>query len=308
MLLLLFSVLVDTVLIEPDFETVSVHEWGVVQLDDTFLKATGAEWCFPDENGEFQSGELMVVDAPVVWFHGPDFTGSFTVDILDGEVTVHYPRQMDTIITSASISNSGQTGEIVRWTDLSFRNAADEIDGVIAPIDSEIENFGWALPFWRDVPSLTIERELDGWSDNFLYYECTVAKLPPSLGNKDGEGCIAGYCGPALLFTFDDGRLLAQHADVSDRLDVSGGYLTDDQIQETLCQWAGNNLKTQEIASLWNTWEPPVRGKCSLYGQRVLLFPLADHVVESISRLNLVTDQGFFVEYHRLFLGLGSIQ
>ena len=307
MIPLLFSALVDTVVVDPDFETIRVHEWGVVQLDDSYLTATGAEWCFLDENGEFQSGELMMVDAPVVWFHGPDFTGSFTVDVLDGDVTLLYPRPMDVDVTAASISDIDQPGDVIRWTDLSFRNEVDMVDRISSIVDSEIENFKWALPFWREVPALTISRESDGWSDNFLYYECSVAQLPPYLGKLDEEGCIARYYGPALLFSFEDGELLAQRAEVTDQFNVSTGYLTEDQIQETLCQWAASNLKSSEIAALWNTWEPPIRGRCSLYGQHVLVFPLADHVVESISRLNLVTDQGFFVEYHRLFLGMTSI-
>ena len=307
MIPLLFSVLVDTVVVDPDFESVRVHEWGVVQLDNSYLTATGAEWCFLDENGEFQSGELLIVDAPVVWFHGPDFTGSFTVDIVDGEATLRYPRPLDVIVTSASSPDMALTSEVVQWTDLSFRNEVDAVDRISSLVDSEIENFEWALPFWRDVPALTITREADGWSDNFLYYECSVAQLPPNLGKPEEEGCIAGYYGPALLFSFENDELLAQRANVSDQFDVSGGYLTDDQIRETLCHWAGSNLKTEEIAALWSTWEPPIRGRCSFYGQHVLIFPLADHVVESISRLNLVTDQGIFVEYHRLFLGMTSI-
>ena len=44
-----------------------------------------------------------------------------------------------------------------------------------------------------------------------------------------------------------------------------------------------------------------------MYGEMVLLYPLPDDVVNSISRLKLETDQDFYVEYHRLFLGLTAI-
>jgi hypothetical protein len=309
MIPLFFSMLVDTVAVNFDYHTVRVHEWGVIQMDYGYQEAVGAEWCFPDENGVFQNGELMVVDAPVVWFHGPEFTGTFTVEVMSGTLTARYPEP-DVIEQSHSLLQPGVPSERAVWEDLVFTNPApaDRESAVdkFSDMPCQLENFSWAAPWWREVPALTVTRESDGWSDQFIYYECTTGDLPQSDEALTGSWANT-YRGPALVFAWHDDELVAQPAEVGDMLDVKGGYLSVSRIEDTLCQWAGSNLKSEEIEALWLTWEPVLRGRCQMYGERVLLFPLSDKVVESISRLELNNDQGYFVEYHRLFLGLTAI-
>ena len=310
MIPLFFSLLVDTVLVNPDFETVRVHEWGVIQMDYSYLEAVGAEWCYPDDHGVFHSGELMVVDAPVVWFHGPEFTGKFTVEILNGSMTTRYPEP-DHIEQIHSPLWTVLPLERVVWEDLTFTAPAPP-DGLRADDKRsdtrwDMESFGWAVPWWRLVPSLTITRESDGWSDQFIYYECTTGNRPLSDEAFCRDQGANTYQGPALVFAWNGDELVFKHADVGDAIETSGGYISVDQIEEILCRWAGNNLKSEEIEALWLTWEPVIRGRCSMYGEMVLLYPLSDDVVDSISRLVLETDQGFSVEYYRLFLGLTAI-
>ncbi len=309
MIPLFFSVLVDTVVIDLDYETVRVHEWGVVQMDYGYQEAVGAEWCFPDDHGIFQSGELMVVDAPVVWFHGPEFTGTFTVEVMNGLLTSRYPEP-DIIEQSHSLLQPGVPAERAIWEDLVFTELplADRelADDKFSDMPCGMENFSWAAPWWRQVPALTVTRESDGWSDQFIYYECTIEALSVT-DETVRRNWTDTYRGPALVFAWRDDELVAKRAEVGNAVDIPGGYLSVDQIEETLCQWAASNLKSEELEALWLTWEPVIRGRCEMYGETVLLFPFSDEVVESISRLHLETDQGFFVEYHRLFLGLTSI-
>lgn len=309
MIPLLFSLVVDTVIVNPDFETVRVHEWGVIQMDYGFQEAVGAEWCYPDDHGVFHSGELMVVDAPVVWFHGPAFTGTFTVEIMNGSLTTRYPEP-DHIEYMFVPQRIDVPGEWAVWEDLTF-TAPTPADGLladdkIADARCEMESFGWAVPWWRQVPSLTITRESDGWSDQFIYYECTTGYLPVN-DEAVYRNWTDSYRGPALIFAWDENELVSKRAEIGDTIDIPGVYISVEQIEETLCGWAGNNLKSEEIEALWLTWEPVIRGRCSMYGEKVLLFPLPDDVVNSISRLILETDQGFSVEYYRLFLGLTAI-
>lgn len=310
MIPLFFSLLVDTIIVNPNFETVRVHEWGVIQMDYGFQEAVGAEWCYPDDHGVFHSGELMVVDAPVVWFHGPGFTGTFTVEIMNGSLTTRYPEP-DHIEQRHSPLRTALPLERVVWEDLTFTSPtpADGLraDDKISDMHCEMENFGWAVPWWRQVPSLTITRESDDWSDQFIYYECTTGNRPLSDEAFCRDRGASSYKGPALVFTWDDGELVSKRAEVGDSIGIPGCYISFDQIKETLCMWAGNNFKSEEIEALWLTWEPVIRGRCEMYGEMVLLYPLSDDVVDSISRLILETDQGYFVEYHRLFLGLTAI-
>jgi hypothetical protein len=325
MIPLFFCALVDTVAVTHDLQTVRVHEWGVVQLDYGPREAVGAEWCYPDDHGIFQYGGMMMVDAPVVWFHGPDFTGTFTVDIWTGNLTVRYPEP-DRIEEQPALLGGLFPSERVVWEGLVGRNdrplddrfSADRISST----GCDPESFRWAVPWWREVPSLTVSRESDRWSDRFIYYECTteafsvVDDLPVQDETMPCSAWQGTYSGPALVFAWDteDGGLLVESIDVEmPDPDIHSADLSEfvpvdpDRMAQILCMWARSNFKSEEMTALWRTWEPVIRTRCGMFGERIMLFPLPGETVESISTLHLETDQGYFVEYHRLFLGLTGI-
>ncbi len=76
-----FFAVTDTVAIDIDFETVYVHEWGVVEVDMGFPTAGGAKWGYLDDQGTLEPYTGYGVEAPVVWFHGAQCTGTFTVRV-----------------------------------------------------------------------------------------------------------------------------------------------------------------------------------------------------------------------------------
>ncbi len=66
MIPLFFTVLVDTVVAPESYQTVHVHEWGVVRFDDDGTEAMGTPW-----SGDYgYPYNDYCVHAPVVWFHG----------------------------------------------------------------------------------------------------------------------------------------------------------------------------------------------------------------------------------------------
>jgi hypothetical protein len=318
MIPLMLSLLVDTVAVDPYYDTVRDHEWGVIQMDYGFYEAVGAEWCYPDENGNYRYGEMMIVDAPVVWFHGPGFSGSFAVDVMKGSFTTVYPEP-DVIEQIPPVLESLLPTERATWSGLEFTRSGLDDERVVDRISSmgcEMENFAWAAPWWREVPSLAVSRESDGWSDRFIYYECTTASLHP-----DGEairGNISDICrGPGLLFSYSQAEctFMVEKVMIEDVLANPRSYpqgnddwQVTDIVTAELCRWAESNMKSEELEALWKTWKPVILDRCDMFDENILLFPLTDEVVESISRLTLTTDEGFFVEYHRLFLGLIALR
>ena len=83
--------------------------------------------------------------------------------------------------------------------------------------------------------------------------------------------------------------------------------VSDEGILEVLSEWGNDNFLEEEIEALWKTWKPSIMTRCIQDEEVIVLFPLTDQQVESISTIDLQTDQGYSVEYSRLFLALGSV-
>lgn len=307
MIFMILVLLTGSEVTEREYETVFVHEWGVVLIDEVIPTVRGAERGYLEENGILQPYYSMTVDAPVIWFHGPEFTGTLTVKVKNGyfSLLIPLPAAVSTCDDEISISRSTESSLAV-WEDLSLT------DEVFMPGDRPVdrrgvlegsseEGFQWAMPFWRTVPALTVEYEHASYTDRFIYYECSASNLfeerEPSEHYQRGS----------LVFREEDGELaadlvIALHNGI--RFEIS---ISDDGILDVLASWGGNEFLSEEIEALWNTWKPSLLARCIMYGETTVLFPLTDEQVESISTLNLETDQGFHVEYSRLFLAMGSV-
>ncbi|PIE53599.1 hypothetical protein CSA37_00070 [Candidatus Fermentibacteria bacterium] len=311
MLPLLF--LTDTVIApDPDFEDIFVNEWGVVIFTSEGTTVAGA----PDENGNVYFGRepygLLEVDAPVVWIHGAPFqNATFTVRANQGELTALYPEpdivQGDDMKSAASWIISGEF----------YRPPLEEAE----PPDTSGVPFAWAMPFWREVPSMDIYSSKDDeYLGNFLYYEAGILFWEPPDDLYDPK-LLAGYYSP-------EGLLIATGEEPSvERINLvplpdgtgsaRGSVLNDDQVCQILCGWAGSSLKSSEIEALWNTWKPfftteTVCDKQALdlstgsTPEKWILFPLPCEEIEKISSITLETGEEFSgtVNYNRFFLGL----
>ena len=312
MIPLLFPFLADTVIAPPpDFEDIFVNEWGVVVFTSEGTTVAGA----PGENGTLffgraPYGELMV-DAPVIWIHGAFFNnGTFTVRANQGELTAIYPEGFTTDDENFS---RVATWNISAPPPIPFLERPD-------PPESEGVPFAWAMPFWRDVPSRDLFlTDTDEYLGNFLYYEAGIFLWQPPDQIYDA-GSLAGYYSPEGLSVTTGDEPLVQRIQLVPLPDGSGGNrigepLDDQEVCEVICDWAGGNLKSQEIEALWNTWKPFFRTEAICdeiamdrrgQGERWILFPLPWDEVERISSIHLEIEnwQGGTIQYNRLFLGL----
>jgi hypothetical protein len=302
MIPLLYCALADTVVAEIPEDIVFVHEWGVVELDEGYLEATGTPDGYLDPCGYLIEYYPDVAEAPVIWFHGAMCNGDFIVEIPGGDFTFYRPVP-DSLDFHAIPGIEASETHVGVWKDIQLRApyamewpAEEEVLEEI-PL---LEEFEWAYPLWRDVPGNYVIQPSTGFQDRFLYYECSLN------GYEMFSGEYYGYTGPALLFRAYDDELLCSMVTVPTNLS-DGEVLTEDEIMAEICDWAGGGLKTSEIKALWYTWMPRLRTRCELDGQTVIVFPLSQEQVESISRLRFVPHNSMQVRYDRLFLGLGAI-
>ncbi|MCD4702666.1 MAG: hypothetical protein K8S24_12500 [Candidatus Aegiribacteria sp.] len=288
-------------------ETVLVHEWGVVLIDEAIPMVRGAQRGYLDENGTLQPYYSMIVDAPVIWFHGPEFTGTLTVEVQNGYFSLLIPLPVSSSTCDETIPVFlDEENYLAVWEDLSFTyeyvmtvDRPVDVDGI--PGESAEEGFQWAMPLWRRVQALTVTYEAASYIDRFIYYECSASNLfeeHDPLGNCECN---------AMVFYEENGELAADLvADPANRTSTESS-LSSERIVDILSDWGGNEFQEDEIKALWKTWEPSLRTRCMLYGETIVLFPLTDEQVESISTIELQTDQGYNVEYSRLFLVLCQV-
>ena len=287
-------------------ETVFVHEWGVVSIDEVIPMAQGAQRGYLEENGMLQPYYSMTVDAPVLWFHGPEFTGTLTVEVQNGYFSLLIPNP-------AATSTNDETLPVFRndenyvavWEGLIFTDEvpvhSDRPYDRRGVFDDSTEGFLWAMPFWREVPSLSVSYEAASYTDRFIYYECSASNL---FNEQEPSG---SYEYGSLVFHSEDGELAADLViDPQSRIRIEL-TISDEGILEILQEWGRGEFLCEEIEALWKTWKPSILTRCVQNGEAIVLFPLTDQQVESISTLDLQIDQGYTVQYSRLFLAMWSV-
>lgn len=304
MIPLMYFALADTVLVDPPTEMVSVHEWGVVELDESQPGVVGIPDGYVDADEYFQEYPEMEVRAPVVWFHGAECTGTFSVELQGGSFTTLIPRP-DSIVHLAIPSVEGSDVLIAFWEDLKLVEEQLPIDGMQGDdLDQgpfQLDCFTYAVPMWREVPANYVLHPGGGYQDRFIYYESGMP-LPSEL-----RGYYYNCQGEALLFFAEDGKLACVRADPEGEMEIEGERLSQDEVVSTLCGWGDNAFKSEEILALWRTWRPVLRTRCELEGEEIILFPLTPEQEDAISRISFLPDDpSVQVSYERLFLGLGT--
>ena len=306
MLPLLFFALTDTSVVQIPSDMVFIHEWGVIEVDEEYLTLRGAPDGWVDELGYVQDYPMADVTAPVVYFHGAECTGTFTVDVYDGYFTMLLPYP-DSVANAPGGGPGGVDRYTAVWEDLIIRHVDPLTESTIEATDvtrgpSMPDCFSWAVPLWREVPANRVSYPATGYEDVFLYYESGMLSPEMFMGE------YYGHIGDALLFFPEDGELTCSRVTVPGERDAIGETLSDLEIMAVLCHWADNGLKTEEIGALWKTWEPLLATRCELGGETLMLFPLSSEEEESVSRLRFVPDDGGLdITYDRLLLGLGAV-
>lgn len=272
-------------------DTISVHEWGVVLVDEVVPMATGAP------PGTVLEPAPMLVDAPVVWFHGPEFTGTFSVELEEGYFSVLLPNPFE--ISDELVDDSEISGTLASWDGLKFPDTASGDECMEMSVSDRLDAFDWDMDIWRRVPSLGVIHPATGYEDGFIYYECSASGIlenPQQL--PEGERIeVREYQGDLMPVLVRD----------SSFTDTERATLTENEVLEVLARWGGGGFMDEEIRALWSTWEPHLKTRCLEYGEALAIYPLSPEQVARISTITLQPDQPYEVEYSRLFLAIASI-
>lgn len=298
---LLFTLLVDTVIaINPvELNTVYVHEWGIVTLscEEVFSEAV------PGSDMEVPLYKLLeepepIARAPVVYFYGAEFSGTFSVELPGGRFIEAYPL----------LSHASLDVQAIEWRILSSSAQGPdyEIPADVLPEAKSVS--GWALNEWRDGPALVLEFENCRY-DRFIYYENTIPRnnwnpIPDFSGymqESDSDGIRA-----LLVFSrAENGDIQVvqcNNANLHEQIENTHP-ISDRFVLDALCDLARGSLKSHEIEDIWNTWDDIIiDGEWD--ADILVLFPLTDYEIGSISSIQLETDQGYEVEYERVFFGM----
>lgn len=291
---------------------IEVHEWGVVFFDEQGTgNAGGVPFPALIMNPADDLIEPIEVEAPVVWFHGPHFTGTFRVSTDTGSLKAMYPYPDHVDLAPPSPDDLWEQIVSVEWTGLSVESSFTETEE--ARRIYYAQPYQWAMDYWRKVPANWIYRQGDGVQERFIYYECSISgDFPcPLIRTDDGFAFEPGYSGEGLVFIPGveySSVCLIEIAGTLRLPEVKDIQICDpDYVKQVIFGWADGMLISEEIDAFWSTWESTLTDTCS-EGVNWLLFPLPNETVEAISTIELIPNESWLeVRYERLFLGLVKI-
>ena len=305
MLPLMFAALVDTIVAPPpDFNIVYVHEWGAVTFTEEEVYFGTAPPGTLTEDMEPDIWDEPVARAPVVYFYGAPFTGTFTVTVPAGEFieTIPEPSSPIPVASGEDALTSG------RWrftSDPYLGREEIELPGT-GCIPSRIHSA------WRWPASNTLLFD-DGSSETFIYYECTLDReiCGEYWDRLRAGGDPASYpdeAPPMIRFeVLSTGTVAAEVFGSGEEMRWSIHPIMDrERILETLCDWAGGSMKSEEISAMWETWENWIMSG-SWSGDVLLIFPLPSELVDRMTTISLDTGENLQVEYTRFYIGVASI-
>lgn len=283
-----------------EMPVVEVHEWGVIVPSDScadFL-ARPASPDMPDD--PFPIDEPMVDRAPVVYFYGPPFTGTFSVEASAGEVVAAWPEPSTGTATWQFSTDWAERDSATPGTD--GRVHASIIDG-------------WDVSGWRIPQSMTLVTD-EGYVDKFIYYECTAdPSVLPVRPRRIGVDVAEGYEDmPALLVipSYAGTMILPLRAGALENpADLLRNALVEPvDMLSVLYEWSRDNVDLEEVDALWGTWKGWINDEglpSPESGRVMLVYQVPAEVLDDVSTLDLTTEEGYTVEYHRFILCVTTV-
>ncbi|MFO7626278.1 MAG: hypothetical protein R6V62_03345 [Candidatus Fermentibacteraceae bacterium] len=262
-----------------------VHEWGVLSWSGPDFSFSGSPFVpvpVSDPDG-------MMMRAPVLYFHGPEFTGTVTVRTDNGLLSHIYPEASD----------GGVSNGFCSWTgSFTYDSAAASLRETAAPIENRRSPFPlprWPYHLWRTGESMTVTTSCA--TEGFLYYETTpddLGFLPCSNGGQP----VSEEWGqvPAIVLTWSEtGPRFAECrlGDIPGPGDEAFVTMTPDLIHRTLRQWSRNVIDIEEVDALWNTWTEWFSGgfaEGGSYPRGLLLYPIPESLLSNLSTIEVVPE------------------
>jgi len=272
--------------LELELAHIQVHEWGVLTLGSTnpvlsSVPGTPSPVITSDSMGS--GGGAGLLRAPVLYFHGPAFSGTVAVKTDNGSIFDIYP----------SVPDTDRDHSHCTWTaDFSYNDIQEYPDfHGMAPGE-------WNYDLWREVYALSISGAND-WNDKFLYYETAPQSIDFLPYSPAKESLSEEYMGveAMIIQRRNEGIFLAQCTlgDV-----VYGGNIeyteldTDDAVLDVLFDWSTDILEADEVEALWSTWKTWIFREYIYeegYGSGLLMYRIPDELTEKLSVISVSPEE-----------------
>jgi hypothetical protein len=225
---------------------VMIHEWGVLSWGGPGPDLSGTPELLPF----FQDDGGMLLRAPVLYIHGPEFTGTITVTTGNGTLSAVYPE--------ASGGGVGQTA--CSWYGSFGYSSPDshllETAATVGGHGTGTEN-PWPYSLWRTGQGMTCTSPC-GWSEEFLYYETIPERLDFLPYLPGAEPVPARWRDiPALVIRQTDLGPVWATCSLGGLAGETPPVFRDmhpDSIHEVLREWSRDMIDVEEVDALWNTW------------------------------------------------------
>ena len=269
---------------ERELAHIQVHEWGVLtwnngtavlaSLPTVPTPAQGFQGLPPDDGG-------MLLRAPVLYFHGPAFSGTVTVKTANGSIFDIYPP----------VPDEDRDNRHVSWTaDFSYDTIEEYPDfHGMAPGE-------WNYDLWRMDSPLSITRS-DGWADKFLYYETAPASTDFLPYRPGVESLCEEYTDiEAILIKSTEYGFFYSHCSLGDIVyggDIEALEMSSNGILGILYEWCVGSINFEEVDVLWNTWSSWILNDHlneSAYSNGLVIYLIPAELTENLSIIGVTTD------------------
>lgn len=289
--MLILAVLLSTTLPDPstaderELAPVIVHEWGVLSWsgpDGSFSGAPGA----PEAPGTVPQPDEMILRAPVLYVHGPEFTGRIDVRTTNGVLTALYPEPSLVDADSGSCSWDGT------FAYEAFEPSARDMSAAVERGLRSPDAPRWPYHLWRTGESMTITTPCA--TESFLYYETRPERLDflPLMPGADAVNAEWADIPAIVLKRTDDGFVYSECnlGLLFEGGDLSFSSLQPDEIHDILREWSRNIIDIEEVDALWNTWSDWIcldHADTGAYAGGLVLYLVPDELLDKLSTIEV---------------------
>jgi hypothetical protein len=265
---------------------IQVHEWGVLTLGSTdpvlsSVPGTPSPVVATDSLGS--GGEAGLLRAPVLYFHGPAFSGTVTINTNNGSIFDIYP----------TVPDADRDHNHCTWTAVFNNMEITEYPDFHGMAPGE-----WNYDQWREVYALSIS-SANGWNDKFLYYETAPESIDFLPYSPAKESLCEEYMNveAMIIQRRDEGIFLARCTlgDVVYGSDIQYTELDrDDAVLGVLFDWSAGILEADEVEALWNTWETWIFREYIYepgFENGLLMYRIPDELTEKLSVISVSPDE-----------------
>ncbi len=254
---------------------IHIHEWGVLSSCGPDMVFSGIP-ATPEAIPDLPPGNF-VLRAPVLYFHGPEFSGTVTVSTGNGVISEVYPEPSSGGVGLTSCS----------WTGDFNYNPAN-----IHERDALSTGTPWPYHLWRTGQSMTVHSA--GWTESFLYYE-TAPNRVDYLPYPAESAAMADEWADlqALVFReFEDGVRfsISSLGALAEGGDLIYREMDPNEVHNTLRKWSRDIIDIYEVDALWNTWSQWICGEHpsgSDYHRGLVLYLVPDELLHNLSTIVL---------------------